>query len=79
MVCIINQQTDGETIFIDSFRFFEFIAMLHRLVADDGPGDELREKADVQQQIEVIALHRHLPPVQVDDVGQDLEGVEGRG
>ena len=50
--------------------------MFHRLVADDGPGDELREKADVQQQVEIAALNRHLSPVPVDDIGQNLEGVE---
>ena len=46
------------------------------VVADDGAGDELREKRDVEHHVQQIALRRHIAPVHVDDVGDGLERVE---
>lgn len=48
----------------------------HRLIADDGAGDELGEETHIHKQIEEIPLEADPPPVEVDDIGEDLEGVE---
>ena len=42
----------------------------------DGPGHELREKADVQRVDAEVALGLHLPAVHVDDVAQRLERID---
>ena len=45
-------------------------------VFDDRSGDELREHADVEQQVAEVLLHRSLVPVDIDDVRDGLERVE---
>ena len=45
-------------------------------VAHDGTGDELREKGDVERELERVALHRGVAAVDVDDVAQALKGEE---
>ena len=47
------------------------------LVADDGPGDQLREQGDVERDLDRIAIGPEPAPVDVDDVGQAVEGEEG--
>ena len=42
----------------------------------DGPGHELREKADIQRVDAEVALGLHLPAVHIDGVAQRLERVE---
>ncbi len=46
------------------------------LVTHDRPGDKLRKKADVQGQVKIVALQADLSPVQVNQVGKDLESVK---
>ena len=48
-----------------------YIAVFH-----DGAGDQLREHDHVGTEIDDIALGLHIPAVDVDGVGQGLEGVE---
>ena len=47
-----------------------------RLGAHDRPGDEMRKEADVEQDVDQRARRRELPAVDVDDVGQRVEGQE---
>lgn len=49
---------------------------LDSLVADDRPGYELREQADVQREAEIALLYADLFPIQVDKIGKYLKGVE---
>ena len=49
----------------------------HSRVADDRSGDTLVEEARVQKKLEVIPLRLHLSAVNVDNVTEKLEGVEG--
>ena len=42
-------------------------------VPDDGSGDQLGEEGDVQKDLRVVLLGRHLSAVYVDHVGQRLE------
>ena len=46
-------------------------------VADDGTRDALMEQGGIQEQEPELLLRLHLTPVDVDDVGNELEGVEG--
>lgn len=46
------------------------------LHSDDRPGDELGEQGNIGAEIENAALHLHLSPVQIDDVGEGLEGIK---
>ena len=50
--------------------------LLNGAVPDDGTGDQLGEEADVQEQIEKVSLELDLAPVQVDHIGEDLEGIK---
>ena len=50
--------------------------MLHRLVLDDGPGDQLGEQRHIRTHVEDVLLGLHDAPVHVDGVGHGLEGVE---
>ena len=50
--------------------------LLDGLIAHDGAGDELREEADVHQQVEKVALQGNLAAVEVDDIRQDLKRVK---
>ena len=52
-------------------------AVHHVGVLHDGPGDQLREAAHIQQQPGKAALHPRLPPIDVHGVGQHLERVKG--
>ena len=45
-------------------------------ITDDRACDQLREHGDIQQQMQRVALDVDLLPVQVNDVGEDLEGVK---
>ena len=47
-----------------------------RLVADDRAGDELRKERDVERDVDRIAVGAEAAPVDVDDVGQAVEGEE---
>ena len=47
------------------------------LVADDGTGDALVEQSGIQQHVPVALLGLGILPVYVDDISQQLEGVEG--
>ena len=46
-------------------------------VFDDGPRHQLGEQADVQQHLKEAAVLEGMVPVDVDDVGQPLEGEKG--
>ena len=46
----------------------------HRLVFDDGPGDELGEKGDVQGHLQWVALYLAPVPVHVQYIGEGLKG-----
>ena len=46
------------------------------LVTHNGPSNQLGEKADVQGQVKIVALQANLSPVQVDQVGKNLERVK---
>ncbi len=48
----------------------------HRLILDDGAGDQLGEQRHVGGKVQDVPLGRHLAPVHVDGVGHGLEGVE---
>ena len=50
--------------------------LLDGLIAHDGAGDELREEADVHQQVEKVALQGDLAAVEVDDVRKNLKRVK---
>ena len=50
--------------------------MLHRLVLDDGAGDQLGEQGDVRAHVENIALGLDDAAVHVDGIGHGLEGIE---
>ena len=45
--------------------------------ADDGSGDEVREEEDEQHEVGQVALGRHAAAVDVHDIIDRLEGVEG--
>ena len=45
-------------------------------VADDGTGDKLREHGDVHAQVKRVSLRLDLAAVDVDDVGDRLQGEE---
>ena len=47
-----------------------------RLVPDDRAGDELRKEGNVKRDVDRIAIGAEAPPVDVDDVGQAVEGEE---
>ena len=49
----------------------------HRLILDDGAGDELGEEGDVQPHLQGGALHMAPAPLHVQHVAQGLEGEEG--
>ena len=49
----------------------------HRLIFDDGPGNELGEEGDVEAHLEGGALNLSPAPGHVQDVAQGLEGKEG--
>ena len=49
----------------------------HRLVLDDGPGDQLGEHGDEGAEVHHAPLDRRVLPVHVDGVAHGLEGVEG--
>ena len=46
-------------------------------VADDRPGDEVREQGAGQTEADGFAFGRHIPPINVGDVSDPLEGEEG--
>ena len=46
------------------------------LIADDGTGDALVEQAGVEQQEPIFFLGLHILPVDVHDVGEQLERIE---
>ena len=50
--------------------------LLHGLIAHNGTCDELGEKAHIEGKIEEIPLYPHLIPVEVDHIGENLEGVK---
>lgn len=43
-------------------------------IADDGAGDELRKRAQINRHDKNVLLRRHLVPVDIDNVAHDLEG-----
>ena len=45
-------------------------------ITDDRTGNKLRETAQICAEEQDIILHRHISPVDVDDIRHDLEGVE---
>ena len=45
-------------------------------VFDDGAGDQLGEHNHICAKVDDVALGGHIPAVDVDGVGQGLEGVE---
>ncbi len=45
-------------------------------VADDGPGDELREHGHIGGKVDEVPLGRHVAAVDVDDVAEDLKGIK---
>ena len=47
------------------------------LVANDRPSDELREQGNIEGDVDRVAVGPESPPVDVDDVGQAMEGEEG--
>ena len=47
------------------------------LVANDRSRDQLREEGNVERDVDRIAIGPESPPVDVDDVGQAVEGEEG--
>ena len=49
----------------------------HIRIADNGPGNQLREKGHVGAEGERIPLHRGILPVDIDDIAHGLEYVEG--
>ena len=51
--------------------------VVHVLVPDDGAGDELGEEGDIAGEGDEPAGGRAVPPVDVDEVGDSLEGIEG--
>ena len=46
-------------------------------IADDGPGDQLREERNVEQELSERALRRNVPAPDVDRIGKRLKGIEG--
>lgn len=48
----------------------------HRPVTHDRPGDQLRKKCDVQAYVQYAPLRFLLAPVDIDNIGQCLEGVK---
>ena len=50
--------------------------LLHRLIAHDRSGDELRKKAHIEREVKEVPLHAHLAAVEVNDIGEDLKGVK---
>ena len=50
--------------------------VLHRLVLDDGAGDQLGEQRHIRAHVEDVFLVLDNAPVHVDGVGHGLEGVE---
>ena len=49
----------------------------HVPVADDGPGDQLREHGHVGAEAQQIPLGRHLAAVDVDGIAHGLEDIKG--
>ena len=47
------------------------------LIPDNGACDQLGEEGDVQQNLKVVSLHRHIVPIDIDHIAQRLEGEEG--
>ena len=45
-------------------------------VAHDRTCDQLREHGDVGGEVDVVALRRHIAAIDVDDIADDLEGIE---
>ena len=45
-------------------------------IADNRSGDELRKHRDIEQQMKRILLNVDLLPVEVNDIGEDLERIE---
>ena len=45
---------------VDRFAAFQNL-LLDRLIADNRPGDQLREEADVEEQIKIVALDANSP------------------
>ena len=46
-------------------------------IADDRPGDQLREERDVEQELCKRALRRNIAAPDVDRIGKRLKGIEG--
>ena len=46
-------------------------------IADDRPGDQLREERDVEQELCERALRRNITAPDVDRIGKRLKGIEG--
>ena len=51
--------------------------LVNGLVADNRAGNALMEQCGIQQYVPVALLGRRFAPVNVNDVGQQLEGIEG--
>ena len=47
------------------------------MITDDRTGNQLREQGNVGSQLDEIGLCLHLPAIDVRQVGDGLEGVEG--
>ena len=48
----------------------------HIGIADDGPGHQLGEHGDIRRQVDEAPLGRGVAPVHVDDIAEDLKGIE---
>ena len=48
----------------------------HVGVADDGARHQLGVHSDIRRQVNEVPLGRGVPPVHVDDIAEDLEGIE---
>ena len=49
----------------------------HILIADDRACDQLGEEGDVQKNLKIVSLDRHILPIDIDHIAQGLEGEEG--
>ena len=47
------------------------------MIPDDRSGDELREERDVERHVERIALGGRVATVNIDYIGQRMEGKKG--
>jgi len=45
-------------------------------IADDRPGDQLREHRNVRRKIDIIPLRRNIATIDVNDIADDLKRVE---